>query len=749
MEDHKSKTTALRTIMNNPKMSRMVNEAWKAPFGSTKRQQAKALLSTVNKLKQNRAQADGQGGIADFHSNVGTNYNNIMSAEYNPLTVHGSVPNAPLDSINSGKSSSSKGGKGGTETPTGIVPMIQDFSTGLYPQLQAGAAKAAVQVPLSIASGIQTGGEALSHLFYNPTPSKGLATPYAQTSAQQLYSNYIEPGIESVYGVGHTEPYNPTSPGGPNVYTNLLKGAAPATYAQALTQAADSKQPVVDPNQPTPPPEPPVWETYGGRLTDLGGDKYSYINNDGTTYVGIKGDNYQDPTLSAADRMKQLATSAPTAESFISQVQSDPTMMKYLYPGGTPQEQDLKLFNKIMDTSGLTQAQNSFAQAQAANQAITPDLVTYTRNHDTYIDGINQAVDAAKNRQFTPGGNDPNSVMMNSMYIDFLSGLKAQQSQRYADVINNAQTQLTAKLTYLQQQVTDATAKFNAELPIAKTDADAMISHLNSLYNSYSTTSNDLSALDDASLKALSERVDYMKNIQGFANAPEKTLTDAKAIIDNSMITAKTTGTPTEDYHKLPVDLSGKMQLWLASNYSPEAINAAITQTLDETFAKESGPAAIDELNNVTNSFHDLVQKGLPQEMTNKGYTGNLQGDLMTILNSRASSALKSYITTNQAAVEKALTSLPANANDAGKMADWKKSNATLNSNFLDFVAGTYSKGQQAGGAGSTKEAIFGLTKTGGFLGIGASYDPTAETDNTSRAIASWLVAQIPYQISI
>ena len=121
----------------------------------------------------------------------------------------------------------------------------------------------------------------------------------------------------------------------------------------------------------------------------------------------------------------------------------------------------------------------------------------------------------------------------------------------------------------------------------------------------------------------------------------------------------------------------------------------------------------------------------------------------MTILNSRASSALKSYITTNQAAVEKALTSLPANANDAGKMADWKKSNATLNSNFLDFVAGTYSKGQQAGGAGSTKEAIFGLTKTGGFLGIGASYDPTAETDNTSRAIASWLVAQIPYQISI
>ena len=43
------------------------------------------------------------------------------------------------------------------------------------------------------------------------------------------------------------------------------------------------------------------WDTYGGRLIDLGGGQYSYTNNDGTVHTGPVGDNYQDTTQAPTD----------------------------------------------------------------------------------------------------------------------------------------------------------------------------------------------------------------------------------------------------------------------------------------------------------------------------------------------------------------------------------------------------------------------------------------------------------------
>lgn len=55
------KSTNMKAVMKNPKLVQLISEVLEAPLGSTKREKAKAVLSSLNKNKQNSFQ-DGQGG---------------------------------------------------------------------------------------------------------------------------------------------------------------------------------------------------------------------------------------------------------------------------------------------------------------------------------------------------------------------------------------------------------------------------------------------------------------------------------------------------------------------------------------------------------------------------------------------------------------------------------------------------------------------------------------------------------------
>jgi hypothetical protein len=46
----KYKGTALKTIMNNPKLSKIIKDGLSSPIGSTKRVQARSILSVIKKI---------------------------------------------------------------------------------------------------------------------------------------------------------------------------------------------------------------------------------------------------------------------------------------------------------------------------------------------------------------------------------------------------------------------------------------------------------------------------------------------------------------------------------------------------------------------------------------------------------------------------------------------------------------------------------------------------------------------------
>ena len=89
----KSKIAIFNSLVNNPKMARILNEAVKADVGSTKKTKAKSILSIMNKVSPHKVllkSSDGKGGPSNLSTNNMASSSPATST--NPSTIFG-LPN--------------------------------------------------------------------------------------------------------------------------------------------------------------------------------------------------------------------------------------------------------------------------------------------------------------------------------------------------------------------------------------------------------------------------------------------------------------------------------------------------------------------------------------------------------------------------------------------------------------------------------------------------------------------------------
>jgi len=78
----RAKASAISAVMKNPKLSKLIFSAWKAPVGSTKNSQVKSILSSLTKASSNYNRQDGQGGAFDSYFTPSTQPRTSTSSGY-------------------------------------------------------------------------------------------------------------------------------------------------------------------------------------------------------------------------------------------------------------------------------------------------------------------------------------------------------------------------------------------------------------------------------------------------------------------------------------------------------------------------------------------------------------------------------------------------------------------------------------------------------------------------------------------
>jgi len=87
----KRKVDFMNGVMRNPKLAKTFKDAMSSPIGSTKREQAKSVLSIMRKTSG--ARNDGQGGIfSDIASGIGSGFNSMFGGSSTPSSMPQSTP---------------------------------------------------------------------------------------------------------------------------------------------------------------------------------------------------------------------------------------------------------------------------------------------------------------------------------------------------------------------------------------------------------------------------------------------------------------------------------------------------------------------------------------------------------------------------------------------------------------------------------------------------------------------------------
>ncbi len=195
---HKKKSDVLASIMANPKLARTFKEAMAAPIGSTKRDQAKSILSIMRKV--GGSTFDGQGGPFDPFAAVGSAFNtgaqNLASTStpstpnYSNLMI---FPAAPAFKSSTSTQTSTPAMSGNMSIAPGgmsVAPKTQTQSPSLFDDIWntvKGVGNYAVHNLINIPSGV--GIEPLSQ--YNDlkkavTPAAPVQIPYAPPKAPEI-----------------------------------------------------------------------------------------------------------------------------------------------------------------------------------------------------------------------------------------------------------------------------------------------------------------------------------------------------------------------------------------------------------------------------------------------------------------------------------------------------------------------------------------------------------------------------------
>lgn len=457
----KKKIDLMHSIMSNKKLSKAFKEAMSSPIGSTKRTQAKTVLSIMKKISGMRY--DGMGGPMSGIQNTSTNANSLP--DYSNMIIFPAAPKfkVRMPTQTAQKTSpvtipASADGKGGYLDLPAIGNGNNNLSNlntsifsnnSIFPNLSG----------ISLPSTSSNSSSAFTGVTNNTTPN----ISYPNLSSLSTGSVSNTPSSKLNLNVG-TLPMSSTSTDLSSV--SLDPKAKAEAYIQNIihptTSIGTTPAPV---NSDT--PIGPANQTPTDQIKQLQDElvKAGYMTQaEVNTGYGINGPKTQAAlaraqnggTSTTGTQTGSPSSSDPAIQSAQSAVNANTGPIKYgkeladASYGGNYRTYIDKLAQDKRKEYGLDALETQLSNLKAEKGNLIPTLQTYMDGKDQYLKAIQTLIDQTEGNITNVNMADPFTAKNYNDYLNYLYTLKGRQNTRYGNFLNAATADYQADVEKLQ-----------------------------------------------------------------------------------------------------------------------------------------------------------------------------------------------------------------------------------------------------------------------------------------------------------
>ena len=467
-ENYKKKNELMKSIMSNPKMARSFKDAMSSPIGSTKREEAKSILSIMKKVGGLRN--DGMGGPLSPMSS--SNQSSQMSSPSNSYYIFPAAPKL----------------KSTTTSPTATSDPIADiknmFSGNPIIKSVGNTISSAIKPTITSSTpSIGNSSNNISPVSIPKTNQNNMSV--AQTGNANMsmangsvgYSapntNIAPTGIEAIKKIqSDLNTKNAGQPGWVPLAVDGIMGAK-TTAAQNFVAGSTSNN------------------NTGNTTGNNGGSTKSFENDITTTQSGA---TTGAPTINyKADAAK--AVSQGTGPGLFAMNEANAKF------GGSLEEYINKLDTKLKNDFNLEPLELELSNLKAESENFIPTLTSYMKGKDEYSSAIDKMIDSAESQLTSTNMADPFTANQYQNYMTYLYTLKGRQNERYGNYLNAAVSDYNADVTKIQSNYDNVYKRYTDALTRQGTLAQ-------NEYNTLYTTMADLyTNLENAPIKAQNARI--------------------------------------------------------------------------------------------------------------------------------------------------------------------------------------------------------------------------------------------------
>lgn len=685
---NKKKAELLKSIMSNPKLSKVFTEALSSPIGSSKRQQSKSILSVMKKLGGVRN--DGQGGATGVLMPTVSSYK--QPKDYSNMII---FPAAPKFKVK--KEVKKMDGQGGPGDPSSFM----NFDMGnvnLLGQPKTYTAPEPIKNPFEkVPSGIKKGWETVGNLGYN--------TYKALKPGEALDPN----SYWTDYPAGSATPFGTVSGSTPSVAGQSklgFFGATPLKYGIRPKQPTDYSFPgLTKPQQPvqgpTPAPEgytkpqESVKTVVPGETKPVSGETASQPSS-GIVDSKTQGTEKTGDIYSQAQTAVDQGTGSASFALGVANEKFGGSLEKYLDDLDSRIKKDFKVDEIEQSLNDITSMKANFV----------PTMENYIRGRDEYLKFVDNLIDQTNDSLMKMDTDNPAVKKQMDTYLTYLYTLKGRQNQRYGQFLNNAIADYNADFERVQNQYNTVYKQYNDTITRKATIAQ---NEYNTLYN---TMADLYKNLEEAPIRKLNQVVLeqqvlqlHLKNIEsdmksGAVNYfPEiKEYKDRVLDKDGALLSSEI------------LHLPSLYQQITQAGYVPagltDTIKGGMARGLAQAESKEEAFSRIKDYRNMINSL--AATPGME----------NLAGQIGRNLGTSSEKLVSSYVLKNAANFKQALTDLTSGGwvgksyLEKNDKEGWLKANPGLNQNILnDLYDGVKIATSASPEMAKEPKKIFTLTK--------------------------------------
>lgn len=643
----KKKNNLLKAIMSNPKLAKTFKEALSAPIGSTKRAQAKSVISIMRKI--GGVTNDGQGGPLNIPQN-NTPVSAVPTApNYGNMVI---FPAAPKFKVKKPVIAS---------TPT---PKTNDGQGGEY------------NFDFTNPPATNIFGTSNQEKTYEAPPAQPFVNPFkgAGDYLVNAYKDNYGTFVDTVTGISALTPFQP-KPGiqfkGALSPYGTMPQSTPTIMGDYGTPAKDSANFAGGVLAPT------IGVTVTPGSTGSTGSKTGFTSVDEYNKKWVEENPWANmpPDKDTDSSTKTgILNNYGVNDAIKSGIGSTAYAMDFANQrfGGSIDQYITNLDAKLKKDFNLAPLETELTNLKSQGANLVPTLQNFMKGKDQYLSFIDKMIEQTEGSRSTTDMGNPAEANFYNNYLNYLYTLKGRQNQRYGNFLNSAIADYNADLTRVQSNYETTYKNYENAITrqgtIAQNEYNNLMTRMASLYTEVEnapmkaqnliaiTQQNENNALilaQSAAEQAGKTDPNYYKNLPII----QKNLLDKDDKLDLTKIGSE--------------GLRGLIDEVKYGGVNPEVV----TTVLSTGMAKLMDPstATVNDFNTVHKLIKDLSLQ--------PGY-GRYARTLSDNLAKSSYNTVSQYVLSNAGTIKKAINELPKKPD----LASWISNNKGVDKGVLENI---------------------------------------------------------------